>query len=163
MTTPVRARPESKAQDQARADLFLLLGQCVAALIAGAWAAKAAAPTWSAAPWIGSGILLAALMFGYGAVRVLVATVLAPWAVVQLMQRARNPQAGARVESAGEKRFGLVTNVVAISVCICMALAGAALLWLATGEVGAWDAIWRFGAAAVLLSVATPRAIRALG
>lgn len=163
MTTPVRSPPETSAQQQARTDLFLLLGQGIAALVAGAWAARAAAPFLEGAAWMGSGLLLAALICGYGAVRVLVATVLAPWAVVQLMQRARNPQAGRQPLSTGERRFGLLTNAVAIAVCVAVALLGAlALAWLTDG-VRAWDVLWRFGLAAALLSVATPRALRALG
>lgn len=163
MTSPtVTTRSEAAAQ-QARTDLFLLLGQCVGTLMAGAWAAKACAPQLPGAAWIGSGLLLAALACGYAAVRILVATVLAPWAVVQLIQRASNPQAARTPMSAGERRFGWATNAIAMGVFVGAALLGAAALWGFAKGVDLPGALWRFGLAALLLALLTPRAIRALG
>lgn len=163
MTPPtVTTRRETAAQRE-RTDLFLLLGQCLAALVAGAWAAKAAAPALAMAAWWGSAILLIALFCGYGVVRVLVATVLAPWAVMQLIQRVRDPRAGRADESAGERRFGLVTNAIAMAVFVAVALAGAAALWAWADGVSLVGALWRFGLSALVLALVMPRAIRALG
>lgn len=158
----VESRSEAAAQ-QARTDLFLLLGQAVLTLMAGAWAAKASAPQLHGAAWMGSGLLLAALISAYGSVRVLVATVLAPWAVLQLIERVRDPRQSRKAASASERRFGLAMNAIAMVTFVVVALAAAAVLWWLAAGVDLQGALWRFGLSALLLSLPIPRAIRALG
>ncbi len=156
--------PQRDAQArQERIDLFLLLGQCVATLVLGAWAGEAAAAHIAGAAWIGSGILIAALACGYAAARVLVFTVLAPWAVLQLIQRARDPRGQQPATRAGERRAALLLNTVGIVVFIGMALLGGCGVWAFGRNVELFGALWRFGLAAMLLSLPMPRAMRALG
>jgi hypothetical protein len=163
MLRPLLASRRETAAQQARTDLFLLLAQAVLSLMAGAWAAKAAAPHLPGAAWIGSGLMLAALICAYGSVRVLVATVLAPWAVLQLIQRVRDPRLGRAPTSASERRFGLAMNAIAMATFVIVALAAAAALWWWAEGVDLVGALWRFGGAALLLAAPIPRAIRALG
>lgn len=164
MIPPTVESPSEAAAQQARTDLFLLLGQAVLTLMAGAWAAKSAAPQLPGAAWMGSALLLAALACAYGSVRVLVATVLAPWAVLQLIERVREPRQGGRqAASAGERRFGLAMNAIAMATFVMVALAAAAALWWLAEGVDLFGALWRFGLAALLLALPIPRAIRALG
>lgn len=163
MLRPLLAPRRETAAQQARTDLFLLLAQAVLSLMAGAWAAKAAAPQLPSAAWIGSCLMLVALVCAYGSVRVLVATVFAPWAVLQLMQRARDPRLRRASTSASERRFGLAMNAIAMTTFIVVALAAAAGLWWWAEGVDLIGALWRFGVAAAVLAAPIPRAIRALG
>ncbi|GGD50392.1 hypothetical protein [Pseudoxanthomonas indica] len=158
----VESRSEAAAQ-QARTDLFLLLGQAVLTLMAGAWAAKAAAPQLHGAAWMGSVLLLTALVCAYGSVRVLVATVLAPWAVLQLIQRVRDPRQARVPTTASERRFSLAMNAIAMVTFVSVALAAATALWWLADGVDLVGALWRFGVSALVLALSIPRAIRALG
>ncbi len=160
--------PSKAAQArQERIDLFLLLGQGVGCLVLGSWAGQGAAPAQPGAAWFGAGILMLALMCGYASARVLVATVLAPLAVMQLINRMRDPKAGRTAVpmqmTAQERRMQIGLNLLIVGVFIAVALLGAVALWIFAHQVSLLSALWRFGLPAVLLALPVPRAVRALG
>lgn len=160
--------PSKAAQArQERIDLFLLLGQGLGCLLLGSWAGQGAAPAQAGAAWFGAGILLLALTCGYATARLLVATVLAPLAVTQLIRRMRDPKNNSTVlppqMTAQERRMQIGLNLLIAAVFIAVALAGALALWVFAHAVSLWSALWHFGLPAVLLALPVPRAVRALG
>ena len=145
-----------------RGDGMALAVQGAGALVLGAWAGHASAPGLEGAALYGGCLLLAAVACGHAAARVVVMTILAPIAAVQLVQRMREPRNDPGPTTRGERAVGLVTTLAAAGGLLAAAIAAAAVLWL-LGDASLIGACLRFGLAAVLLLPTMPRALRALG
>ena len=145
-----------------RGDGIALAGQGAGALLLGAWAGHASAPLLEGAAVYGACLLLAALACGHAAARAVAVTILAPVAAVQLVRRMREPRRDPQPATRSERIVGFATTLVAVAVFIAAALAAALVLgWW--GNASLIGACLRFGAASLVLSVAMPRALQALG
>lgn len=131
-------------------------------LVLGAWAGHASAPGLEGAAVYGACLLLAAVACGHAAARIVVLTILAPVAAVQLVQRMREPRSDPGPTARGERAVGLVTTLAATGGLSAAAIAAAVVLWL-FADASLVGACLRFGLGAVLLTPTMPRALRALG